>query len=56
MGDIYGKVEKTRLVDNDFTDGDLFPYLKPLICMDQITLEFGEVANAWKPCMNPCRI
>ena len=53
MGYVNRKVEQTRLVDNDFMDGDFSPKMKPSIYIYYIFLESREVTTVWKPIFEP---
>lgn len=53
LDDLYGKMEQTRLVDHDFTDGDLFPDLQPSVYMDPVPLDNGDILNVFKSAFEP---
>jgi hypothetical protein len=53
MGCLNRKVQKTRLFDNDFMDGDLSPKMKSSIYIYYIFLESVEVTTVWKPIFEP---
>lgn len=55
MGDLYGQVEHARLVDQDFSDGDLFPHMKLDQYMDYYPASNGEICMQWRTAFAPLR-
>ena len=43
LHDLHGKVEQVHLADNNFTNGDLFPYMKIEVYLDHIPLESSKI-------------
>ena len=43
LHDLHVKVDQMHLVDNSFTNGDLFPYMTIEVYLDHIPLESSKI-------------
>ena len=45
LHDFHGKVKQVHLVDNNFTNGDLFPYMKIEVYLDLIPFKSSDIST-----------